>query len=874
MARLDIEIAGDSKKLLSAIGEGKRALEDFNSIASKIKPINFGSSAKGGSGLDEVRAEAIRLSATIKDSLAESYNNARIATESARQVTEDYKQSLIDSKLAIDNQKQATEAQRTALTAARAEMASLTLESRRSKVSNEANEGSLISLRAKLSSLTKIYDSVSASSRNSAKIQGNLVPELQRISAEISKAEQATGRFQRQVGNYSKGLGNANGVTQEFTRIIQDAPFGMIGIGNNIQQLADNWRNYSIQAKAAAAANGTTIGTVGLLKGALTSLMTPASLLTLGIAVLTSAWTAYTMWSQKSAKATRENKEVQESFIETLNGLARAQADGQQNADKELVKLKLLYDATQDLTLPMEARRKSADELIKQYPKQLEGLSTEALLAGKASLAYDRLTKSITATALASAYANKMTDNAEKQLNNYLKILAKQNELNQTRAKILNQPNVLADESGTSSQIVERRRKALNDTNNFKKDEVRIQKELNDLAGENSVITKENTLLQRNYNQQLSNGADVDGKVGGDPKGKKPKDNKAEINKAIKDQKELEKISRQITQDNMSTYEAELDKALQKYEEIQSKVKDPDLLKLAQQNAIAEILKANIKQIGDFIDKLRKAKPLQLLTDTTIKIPDTTNRQNNDFTNLNRRQYTSSYGKDRMKEDDKLENRLSKVVESGFRKGITNILGSITELGSNFREVFTNVFQNLAGSINDIFKDLFATKLGNLMKSSFDDIDIAGLGNKASQALVAGLGVAGGLISGMTKKTSYAGQGIGGAVSGAAAGAALGPIGAIAGGVIGGIAGIFGAKSARKQEEIQRKQLEEQKKQTLLQERIASLTYASNIIGQRTSQGIVNGVDRNALGELTFRIDGRDLVATYKNETEAQKRGL
>ena len=91
---------------------------------------------------------------------------------------------------------------------------------------------------------------------------------------------------------------------------------------------------------------------------------------------------------------------------------------------------------------------------------------------------------------------------------------------------------------------------------------------------------------------------------------------------------------------------------------------------------------------------------------------------------------------------------------------------------------------------------------------------------------------------------------------------AFGPWGAAAGALIGGISGFFKGKKAKKQEELQRKQLLEQQKANALLERINRLTYASQIVGGRTEYGVVSGVNRNEFGEIVFKINGSDLVAS------------
>ena len=67
----------------------------------------------------------------------------------------------------------------------------------------KANDDSLNAMRATLRNLTKQYDDLSKAEREGAK--GNeLLEKIKEVNARVSEAEQATGRFQRNVGNYPK----------------------------------------------------------------------------------------------------------------------------------------------------------------------------------------------------------------------------------------------------------------------------------------------------------------------------------------------------------------------------------------------------------------------------------------------------------------------------------------------------------------------------------------------------------------------------------------------------------------------------------------------------------------------------------------------
>ena len=161
------------------------------------------------------------------------------------------------------------------------------------------------------------------------------------------------------------------------------------------------------------------------------------------------------------------------------------------------------------------------------------------------------------------------------------------------------------------------------------------------------------------------------------------------------------------------------------------------------------------------------------------------------------------------------------------------------------------------------------------MDKAFQDM------SETEQALAGAALIAGNIISGAFPKTSYGGQALGGALKGAGTGAIIGSaipgigtaLGAVAGGIVGAIGGLFGAGKARKQEELQRKQLAEQEKQTKLLERQNALAYTASIIGRMTTNGIVTGVEVNEFGQLTTKISGQDLLVTLDRANRSRKRG-
>ena len=117
---------------------------------------------------------------------------------------------------------------------------------------------------------------------------------------------------------------------------------------------------------------------------------------------------------------------------ESIKKLRDALAKGVGNAQGEVTELKLLYDATQDVTSSMDERQKAVDELQSRYPSYFGNMKDEQILAGQAADSYERLTSSIVASAKAKAMADLISENE-------LKIYQKEIELQDKRAQLENQ---------------------------------------------------------------------------------------------------------------------------------------------------------------------------------------------------------------------------------------------------------------------------------------------------------------------------------------------------------------------------------------------------------------------------------------------------
>lgn len=89
---------------------------------------------------------------------------------------------------------------------------------------DKAAEGSVVQLRLKLSQLTKQYDGLSRVERENQKVGGQLFMQIRQVRAEVGALEAATGRAQRNVGNYGDAFNKATTSLKNFA-----AALGVVG---------------------------------------------------------------------------------------------------------------------------------------------------------------------------------------------------------------------------------------------------------------------------------------------------------------------------------------------------------------------------------------------------------------------------------------------------------------------------------------------------------------------------------------------------------------------------------------------------------------------------------------------------------------------
>jgi hypothetical protein len=256
----------------------------------------------------------------------------------------------------------------------------------------------------------------------SAKID-KLEKELAKAKGEFKSLENSAAKTSNKLGkssaSASKGINklgksaiSGGSAMTAFSRTIQDAPFGIMGVSNNITNLTEQF-GY-LKSKTGSAG--------GALKAMLRDLKGFGGV-TLAISLVTSALLMFgdkIFQTKDKAKELRDEQEKLtkslEDYVNGLESVSRASLKGERSAQKELVTLGLLRSQIENTTLSTNERKNAIDELRKKYPDYLQNMSDENILNGGLASTYDTLTKSILKRAKATAATNMIIKNSEKLL--------------------------------------------------------------------------------------------------------------------------------------------------------------------------------------------------------------------------------------------------------------------------------------------------------------------------------------------------------------------------------------------------------------------------------------------------------------------------
>ena len=198
------------------------------------------------------------------------------------------------------------------------------------------------------------------------------------------------------ANTFNKATANGSNTLTQFSRIAQDAPFGIIGISNNLTATAESFANLSRSSG----------GAVNALKAVGSSLLGGGGVL-LAISLVT---TGLTYMSQSGLTVGDVFDKLTGKFDENAQSMSKMNEEAVKSSSEQITSFKALLSTARDVNVSMRDRLTAVGELQKQYPAYFGNLSQEQILNGNVTGAVKELTNALIAKAKASAYSSKIAD--------------------------------------------------------------------------------------------------------------------------------------------------------------------------------------------------------------------------------------------------------------------------------------------------------------------------------------------------------------------------------------------------------------------------------------------------------------------------------
>lgn len=281
----------------------------------------------------------------------------------------------------------------------------------------ELQEGSIKSLKAELSNLNAVYDSLSRSQRKG--VYGKeLLNGIQAVNNELIEAERASGRFQRTVGQYERawdGLGyQIQTISREIPNFFINFQTGIVSLTNNIPYLADEIQKARIEYQRLKAEGQTAIP---VWKQITKSVMSPQTALIAAISLFTLYRQEISEWVKSLSKA----KNATDELLSAESEMAVARKNARDSIAKEQAQLDILYNKLKNVALSTTERNTAVHEWVKNYKTHSDILDGEKVSIDKLQQSYAALSKEIYNRAVAEKYADRIAELSVQRDNELIK---------------------------------------------------------------------------------------------------------------------------------------------------------------------------------------------------------------------------------------------------------------------------------------------------------------------------------------------------------------------------------------------------------------------------------------------------------------------
>lgn len=221
-------------------------------------------------------------------------------------------------------------------------------------------------------------------------------PQISEAKAKLNELQNSLSKTSVATNYMAKSTGNGSNALMQFSRIAQDAPYGIIGIGNNITATAEAFGHLKNQ----------TGSTGGALKAMASSLMGTGGIL-LGVSLLT---TGFTLLAQSGLSVRDIINKITGDFDDFGASVKNAREEGLKSAGKEIESLRSLVSVAQNDNIAKKNRLVAVEKLQSQFPAYYGNLSKEHIMYGDLTKATHEATKALISKSVAEKLGDKAGD--------------------------------------------------------------------------------------------------------------------------------------------------------------------------------------------------------------------------------------------------------------------------------------------------------------------------------------------------------------------------------------------------------------------------------------------------------------------------------
>jgi hypothetical protein len=340
-------------------------------------------------------------------------------------------------------------------------------------------------LKTKLAEAQVLLENLKRQKSNNVKLgldTVNLQSQINDAKANITSLTSQINSNSSALENHSRAASNGGNTLMQFSRIAQDAPFGIIGIGNNLTATAESFGHL---AKSSGGA-GNALKAVGA------SLLGPGGVL-LAISLVT---TGLTLMAQKGLTISDVFQMLSGSFDQAGRDIKKAYEESSKSALGEVASIKAVIAVAQDEKISRKERLQAVNDLQSKYPAYFGNLSKEQILYGDLSKEIKNVSQALINKALAEKISEKAGDAAFKQLQLNAQLIKGKETLKRAEENLQN-----AVTNGASSQAL------ATYSNELNRAKTNLQEIRNEVLKNNKVLDRFDSILKKTSQSEIAGNA-------------------------------------------------------------------------------------------------------------------------------------------------------------------------------------------------------------------------------------------------------------------------------------------------------------------------------------------------------------------------------